>query len=187
MARRFGRSHFGLHGHRFRLGGRRLARFGRHRRWFRRRPASPVAMPSPLITWAQGCLAQVLGTEVPQDGLMGPETRQAIQQFQTQQQSPPTGILDSDTVNALQAACSGQQAAQDTAAPPPPSSPPPRQPAPPAGSPAAPRQDGGGRHGRQQATELEEGELALAGGAPREQSGGGRWIRRRGGIILLGA
>jgi Putative peptidoglycan binding domain len=186
MIRRFGRSRFGLHGHHFRPRGRRLARFGRRRRWFRARRAAP--MPSPLISWAQGCLAQLLGTEVPQDGLMGPETRQAIQQFQTQQQSPPTGILDNDTVSALQAACSGQQAAQDTAAQPPPSPPPPpHQPAPPTGAPAPPRQDGGGRHARQQTTELEEGELAPAGWALGEQNRGGKWIRRRGGIILFGA
>ena len=70
-------------------------------------------IPSPMVTWAQGCLAQLLGPGVPQDGIMGPGTRQAIEQFQMQQQLQPTGMLDENTVSALQAVCRGQQSAQD--------------------------------------------------------------------------
>lgn len=57
------------------------------------------------VSWAQSCLAQVLGDSVPQDGHMGPGTRRAIRQFQSQQQLPVTGYLDSQTRDALQDAC----------------------------------------------------------------------------------
>jgi hypothetical protein len=80
-----------------------------HRRWswlYQGMPQDGLAS-SPMVTWAQGCLAQLLGPGVPQDGIMGPGTQQAIQQFQMQQQLPVTGMLDDDTVRALQAACSG--------------------------------------------------------------------------------
>lgn len=60
------------------------------------------------MVWAQSCLAQVLGPWVVQDGSMGPATQGAIRTFQEQQQLPPTGVLDGNTVNALQAACGTQ-------------------------------------------------------------------------------
>lgn len=63
--------------------------------------------PDPQVQWAQGCLAQLVGPGVPQNGIMGPQTQQALQTFQSQQQLPPTGMLDPNTMNALQAACSG--------------------------------------------------------------------------------
>jgi Putative peptidoglycan binding domain/Lysine-specific metallo-endopeptidase len=68
-------------------------------------------IPSPMVTWAQACLAQLFGPWVPQDGVQGPGTRQAIEQFQMQQHLPATGMLDDDTAGALQAICSGQQQA----------------------------------------------------------------------------
>jgi hypothetical protein len=45
---------------------------------------------------------------VPQDGIVGPGTQQAIAQFQMQQQLPPTEVLDDTTLEALQAACDGR-------------------------------------------------------------------------------
>jgi len=60
-----------------------------------------------MVAWAQACLAQLIGPWVPQDGIIGPGTRQAIAQFQGQQQLPPTGVLDDTTLEALQAACGG--------------------------------------------------------------------------------
>jgi hypothetical protein len=60
---------------------------------------------SDAVMTAQACLAQ-LGGNVPQDGFMGPATRQAIQAFQAQAQLPPTGMLDDATMAALGAACS---------------------------------------------------------------------------------
>ncbi|WP_433968355.1 peptidoglycan-binding domain-containing protein [Tunturiibacter gelidiferens] len=63
---------------------------------------------SQWVPWAQACLARLVGAWVPQDGIVGPDTRRAIQMFQGQQQLPVTGILDSQTVGALQAACARQ-------------------------------------------------------------------------------
>jgi outer membrane protein OmpA-like peptidoglycan-associated protein len=138
-----GHAHYGLR-HASRPRGRSSRRGGRGRRWpwLHHGGSGGGAIPSPLVTWAQGCLAQLIGPQVPQDGLMGPGTQQAIQQFQMQQQLPPTGILDSNTISALQAACSGQQtdgqqAAQDVG-PPPSQAPAPQAPAPQAPPPQAP-------------------------------------------------
>ena len=41
------------------------------------------------------------------DGIIGPETRQAIQTFEAQRQLHVTGLLDPGTVSALQASCGG--------------------------------------------------------------------------------
>jgi peptidoglycan hydrolase-like protein with peptidoglycan-binding domain len=183
MVRSMGRLHYGRLGgyYRSRPWGRRWSRYGRRRTWLHRRPFGlPMPMPSPLVSWAQGCLAQVLGAPLPQDGLMGPDTQQAIQQFQAQQQLPPTGILDSNTVNMLQAACSAQQAPQDVPPPPPAQALPPPPPAQ-----AAPPPDGARRHGaRQQTGELDEGGFTLT--EQEEPGSSGRWVRHRGKIILMG-
>jgi peptidoglycan hydrolase-like protein with peptidoglycan-binding domain len=64
--------------------------------------------PAPGIPWAQSCLAQTVGSWVPQDGVLGPGTRRAIKMFQTQQQLQVTGMLDGPTVAALQGSCAGQ-------------------------------------------------------------------------------
>jgi Putative peptidoglycan binding domain/Lysine-specific metallo-endopeptidase len=77
--------------------------------WFDRGIRVEGWAPSPVVAWAQGCLSQLLGTGLPQDGIIGPDTRQAIASFQAQQQLPPTGMLDDNTVSALQAACGAQQ------------------------------------------------------------------------------
>jgi peptidoglycan hydrolase-like protein with peptidoglycan-binding domain len=90
------------------------------------------------VSWAQSCLAQAVGSWVPQNGIMGKATRHAISKFQKQQQLPATGMLDAATINALQAACGGQAAAAaGPAAPPPPPPPPPPAPA----APSAPAGD----------------------------------------------
>jgi peptidoglycan hydrolase-like protein with peptidoglycan-binding domain len=182
MVHHIGGLHHGLYGRRYRPRGRRWMRYGHRRPWLRRRPTWGGPMPSQLVSLAQGCLAQVLGVQVPQDGLMGPDTQQAVQQFQTQQQLPPTGMLDSTTVSALQAACSGQQAMQDAPAPPPPQpAPPPAQSAPPASQQGAPR-----HHGPRPPTGGSgESELEPADGEPRDQANSGRWVRHRGGIIVI--
>jgi len=151
----------------YRPSGRLRRSFGRRRRWgwlHRGRPGYALR-PSPTVTWAQGCLAQLIGQWVPQDGIMGPATRQAIVQFQMQQQLPSTGMLDDTTVSALQAACSGQQAAQDGSGvvpPPAPASPPP------AAQPPASQQPMGRRHGGNPPPTQEIGE-AEAEYPPREQ------------------
>jgi peptidoglycan hydrolase-like protein with peptidoglycan-binding domain len=63
-------------------------------------PEGPV--PSPFVAWAQRVLAQVFGPIVPQDGVLGPETRGFVAQFQAQQGLPSIGDLDDATVAALQ-------------------------------------------------------------------------------------
>lgn len=98
-------------------------------------------LSSQWTLWAQGCLAKVVGPWVPQDGIMGPQTRRAVQMFQSQRQLPTTGLLDNDTVNALQAACAPQPVGPPppTAGPPgPPPSVGPPEPAPSAGPPEPP-------------------------------------------------
>jgi hypothetical protein len=74
---------------------------GRSRRdWFFVAPGE-----RPQVLWAQSCLARLLGPEVLQDGMMGPNTHWAIRKFQEQHQLPVTGVLDGDTVGALEATC----------------------------------------------------------------------------------
>ena len=115
------------------------------------------SLTSPMISWAQSCLAQILGPWVQQDGTMGLSTRHAIQQFQSQQQLPVSGVLDSNTVEALQAACSGQQAGGV-------------QP----GGPSTPPPQG------------EAGESEFEFEAEEGLGQNGRWIRRHGRIVVLG-
>lgn len=114
--------HWGGHGR----GGGRFGRWG----WHHRPGLFGGGMPDPQVQWAQSCLAQVVDPSVPQDGRMGFQTRQAIQNFQSQQQLPPTGMLDPNTTSALQAACNPQPPAP----PPPPPPPPPAQVVVPSGS-----------------------------------------------------
>jgi Putative peptidoglycan binding domain len=140
-------------------------RFGRGDRrwgfWGGGQPLAPPAPPTPsILPWAQSCLNQLLGPWVLQDGIMGPNTRQAVQQFQQQQQLPVTGMLDAATVTALQAACSGQQqGGGDGGA---------------GGDPGA----GGGGGGA--------GEAEFEGGAAEGNGSTGRWVRHKGRIVLLG-
>jgi hypothetical protein len=106
-----------------------------HRYWRQRRRWSGYGAQGPYSQWAAGiqaCLAQVVGPWVPQNGIVGPQTRRAVQIFQKQQQMPVTGMLDAATVAALQSACSGQAPAPQGPAPDAGTPPPP-----PAGPPAA--------------------------------------------------
>jgi len=57
------------------------------------------------LAWAQNCLAQLTGANISGGGRMGHSARRAIRKFQMQQQLPPTGRLDSNTMAALQQAC----------------------------------------------------------------------------------
>jgi peptidoglycan hydrolase-like protein with peptidoglycan-binding domain len=149
-----------------------------------------------LLPWAQACLAQLLGPQVVQDGVMGPNTRQAIQQFQTQGQLPVTGVLDATTVSALQAACSGQQAGagQDAGPPPPPQ----------AGEQGESERGHGRRWGRgrryrgwphypqfppfaqDDADDSGQSEYEFESAEPDAPAKTGRWIRRDDKIVLLG-
>jgi hypothetical protein len=61
-----------------------------------------------LVSWAQACLAQVVGSWVPQTGSLGPATRRALREFQSQQNLPASGALDTETIIALRKARGGQ-------------------------------------------------------------------------------
>jgi len=98
---------------------------GRQSRWRYRRRSYGYGAQGGASQWAvgmQACLAQLVGSWVPQNGIIGPRTRRAIQMFQGQRQLPVTGLLDQTTANAIQAACSGPAAGPpgDGAGPPPP-------------------------------------------------------------------
>ena len=105
--------------------------YGRGRGWrgYRRRwhwmhapPVVPLGpVPSAGIAWAQQALAQIFGPVVPQDGILGPETRGFVARFQAQQGLSPTGDLDDVTMATL----------QDATAPPPVMPPPLPEPPPP--------------------------------------------------------
>jgi len=58
-----------------------------------------------LVSWIQACLAESVGSWVPQTGRLGPATRRAIRMFQSQQNLPANGVPDSDTIAALQKLC----------------------------------------------------------------------------------
>jgi peptidoglycan hydrolase-like protein with peptidoglycan-binding domain len=117
-------------------------------------------LSSDWVAWAQACLGRVVGPWVPQDGAMGPETVRAIQMFQTQQQLPSTGMLDSGTISGLQAACS-RPAAGPPSPPPLPAGPPPVAPGPPPDAPAGeppgpPEEVGQSEYELQSSSEIEE-------------------------------
>jgi hypothetical protein len=80
------------------------------------------------VSWAQGCLRSVIGSWVPQSGVLSKATRRAIRMFQKRQRIPITGILDGATEAALRAACDGGQAAAPAPARAPRSAPPASEP-----------------------------------------------------------
>ncbi len=116
---------------------------------------APVAPPTPdpQVMSAQACLAQVVDPSVPQDGLMGPQTRQALRTFQAQQQLPVTGYWTRIPQALSQAACSPPPSPQDQGQQPPPSQ---------GGGPPSPGGQGGqggpGGHSHQHEAESFEGE-----------------------------
>lgn len=150
--------------------------------WLYAGAAAPVPTPSPIVAWAQSCLGQLLGPGVPQSGFIDVGTRQAIQQFQVQQQLPPTGVLDSNTVNALQVACGSQPLAPDggfdSAAPAGPASPPP-----------PPGEDGESEEEAASiVSALQSGMVKFNQGADIQEAvrRGRVWVRQGDRIILLG-
>jgi len=81
---------------------------------------------SPWILMVQSCLRRLFGAgATPVDGALGPQTRRAVRAFQRRAGLPPSGDLNSATVQALQRACMGGGAAAPASArplalPPPP-------------------------------------------------------------------
>ncbi len=81
--------------------------------------ADSTAAAQSISGKVQSCLAQVVGSWVPQTGVMGPATRRAIRIFQRRQGLPMTGLLDPATRRAIRSACAQPPpAAMDTAPPP---------------------------------------------------------------------
>ncbi len=112
-----GGKHGGSHHHRKSHGGRwRSRRHSRRWPWLRGTGfGSGGSTQDPQsVAWAQGCLSQITGNMVPQNGLMGSATRSAIRVFQMQQQLPRTGMLDDATMAALQDACADAGGQDDT-------------------------------------------------------------------------
>jgi peptidoglycan hydrolase-like protein with peptidoglycan-binding domain len=62
------------------------------------------------VRWAQNSLNRILSIDLAVDGVMNPETRNAVRIFQQQQGLPVTGIIGPDTQEALLAATRGQTA-----------------------------------------------------------------------------
>jgi hypothetical protein len=73
---------------------------------------------SPWVAAAQFCLAKIFGQKVPRNGALEPETRQFVQMFQQQRGLPATGMLDSDTMQAIQATCGASGVAAPMMPPP---------------------------------------------------------------------
>jgi hypothetical protein len=72
---------------------------------------APVAGPagSEYISWVQDSLNRVLGAQLPVDGVMTPDVRNAVSSFQQQSGLPASGIVGPDTERALLAAVGGNQ------------------------------------------------------------------------------
>jgi Putative peptidoglycan binding domain len=72
---------------------------------------APVAGPagSEYISWVQDSLNRVLGAQLPVDGVMTPDVRNAVSSFQQQSGLPVSGIVGPDTERALLAAVGGNQ------------------------------------------------------------------------------
>jgi hypothetical protein len=185
--------------------------YGRRWRWANTSPVvAPLGpVPSATVAWAQQALAQIFGPVVPQDGILGPDTRGFIAHFQAQQGLPPSGDLDDATLSALQAATAPPPPVPEPPPPrvlvePPPPPPPPAEiiagqpphhhrhpppamvvapPGPPGIIPGPPPPH---HHGHPPPGASEMGELDDSRTASREAAGRGRWIRKGERVILLG-
>lgn len=97
--------HMSMHGSGHHHGRHGLFRRARHRDWF---GAGGSTQDPQSSEWAQ-CLAQLTGMHGLRYGHSGPgRMRRAVRKFQAQNQLPPTGRLDDETIAALQEACGSQ-------------------------------------------------------------------------------
>lgn len=76
--------------------------------------SEPEPSGSERTRWVQDCLNQAAGTQLPVTGIMGRETRSAVRNFQRQQGLRASGIVGPDTEDALKAACSRQNAGENS-------------------------------------------------------------------------
>ncbi|MBS3955475.1 MAG: N-acetylmuramoyl-L-alanine amidase [Methylomicrobium sp.] len=70
-----------------------------------REPYSTAPFGSERVRWVQDCLNQVMGLQLPVNGIMSVETRSALRSFQQRQGLGESGILGPDTEQALASAC----------------------------------------------------------------------------------
>lgn len=76
--------------------------------------SEPEPSGSERTRWVQDCLNQAAGTQLPVTGIMGRDTRSAVRNFQRQQGLRASGIVGPDTEDALKAACTGQNAGENS-------------------------------------------------------------------------
>jgi peptidoglycan hydrolase-like protein with peptidoglycan-binding domain len=89
---------------RFRPRRRRMIVVGR-----RAPEAPPPEQGTEYMRWVQNGLNQILGRQLPVNGIAGPETRAAIREFQRSQGLPVSGMVGPKTEQALTAALSEKQ------------------------------------------------------------------------------
>lgn len=80
------------------------------------REPAPCVCPAhgtEFVRWAQNCLNQILGLQLPLNGVMGPETRSAVRSFQRQQGLRASGIVGPDTEEALRGACGARPSSEE--------------------------------------------------------------------------
>jgi hypothetical protein len=61
----------------------------------------PIQEGSEFVRWVQDTLNRVMNTQLPVDGIIGPETRDAIRDFQRRERLPVNGIAGPETKQAL--------------------------------------------------------------------------------------
>src|SRR5690606_18100419 len=88
----------------------------RRRRRFIMAGRRMMGPPSPqqgteYMRWVQNALNQILGRQLPENGIAGPETRDAVREFQGSRGLPVTGLVGPKTEEALTAALAEKQPA----------------------------------------------------------------------------
>ena len=71
-------------------------------------PGEPEPAGTEHVRWVQGCLNQVMGLQLPLDGIMGPPVRSAIRSFQARHKLRVDGLVGPDTEQALKGACKAE-------------------------------------------------------------------------------
>jgi peptidoglycan hydrolase-like protein with peptidoglycan-binding domain len=75
-------------------------------------PPEETLQGTEFVRWVQASLNRVLSLRLPVTGILGPETRSAVRDFQRSQGLPVTGVVGPDTERALIAALAGRAPAE---------------------------------------------------------------------------